>query len=83
MAYLLPRAVLVVIAWGMTCGLIGKLWPAADPTIFGVVGACWALGGIAYFGYLRKLRRDIEELERNRRVGVNRAAAQSTLFSTE
>ena len=83
MAYLLPRAILILIAWGMTCGLIGKLWPAADPAIFGVAAACWTLGGIAYFGYLRKLRRDIEELERNRRAGVNRAAAQGMLFSAE
>jgi hypothetical protein len=30
---------------------------------------------IAYFGYLHKLRRDIEELERNRRYGGVRAPA--------
>jgi hypothetical protein len=39
MTYLLPRAVLVLIAWGMTCVLIRKFWHPADPTIFGVVGA--------------------------------------------
>lgn len=83
MGYLLPRAVIVLIAWGMTCGLIGNLWPAVDPMIFGVAGACWALGGIACFAYLRKLRRDIEELERNRRFGVDHGTTEGTLFPAE
>ena len=64
MAYLLPRAVLIIAAWAMTCALIARLWPGAEPMIFGVVGGCWIFGGVAYFGYLHKLRRDIEELER-------------------
>ena len=74
MAYLLPRAVLIIIAWAMTCALIKKLWPEAEPMVFGVAGATWVLGGDAYFAYLRKLRRDIEELERARRYSVNRSA---------
>ena len=39
MAYLLPRAIIVLIAWGLTCGLIRKFWPDADPVIFFVAGA--------------------------------------------
>jgi hypothetical protein len=74
MAYLLPRAVLIIIAWAMTCALIKKLWPEAEPMVFGVAGATWVFGGGAYFAYLRKLRRDIEELERARRYSVNRSA---------
>jgi len=66
MAYLVPRAVLVLIAWGMTCALIKKLLPGADPLIFAVAGASWACAGTAYFAYLRKLKRDIDELERRR-----------------
>ncbi len=73
MAYLLPRAVIVLIAWGITCGLIKNLWPEADPMIFGVAGASWAFGGIAYFAYLRKLRREIDDLQRNRRYSVDRS----------
>lgn len=73
MAYLLPRAVLVIIAWAITCALIKKLWPEADPMIFGVAGATWIVGGAAYFAYLRRLRRDIEELERGR-YNVDRGA---------
>jgi hypothetical protein len=50
---------------------------------FGIAGACWALGGIAYLAYLRKLRRDIEELERNRRFGVDHGTTEGTLFPAE
>ena len=64
MVYLLPRTVLVIIAVAITWVLIRRLWPDADPMIFGVAGASWIFGGVAYFGYLSKLRRDIEQLER-------------------
>jgi len=74
MTYLLPRGFIIVIAWGITCALIKNLWPDADPTVFGVVGVLWATGGMAYFVYLRKLRRDIEELERNRGYSVSHTA---------
>ena len=74
MAHLLPRAVLIIIVWAMTCALIKKLWPEAESMVFGVAGATWVFGGGANFAYLRKLRRDIEELERARRYSVNRSA---------
>ena len=57
MAYLLVRSAIVLIAWGMTCGLIMKVWSHVDPVIYYVAGASWAVAGIAYFGYLHKLRR--------------------------
>jgi hypothetical protein len=66
MAYVLPRAVLVVAGWAITCALIRKLWPDADSTIFGLAGASWVFGGVAYCAYLRKLRRHIEALEHSR-----------------
>ena len=66
MGYLLPRAAIVLVAWGMSCALIKKILPSADPVIFGVAAASWACAGTAYFAYLRKLKRDIEELERRR-----------------
>jgi hypothetical protein len=72
MAYLLPRAVFVLIAWGVTCGLIRKFWHQSDPTIFGVAGASWVIVAAAYFGYLHKVRRDIEALERARGHSINR-----------
>jgi hypothetical protein len=73
MAYLLPRAVFVLVAWAMTCGLIKMLWLEADPMIFGVAGASWACGGVAYFAYLSKLRREIDDLQRNRRYSADRS----------
>ena len=74
MAYLLPRAILILVAWGLTCALIRNMWPGADPMIFGVAGASWIFGGIGYFAYLRKLRREIDELQRNRGYSVDRSA---------
>jgi hypothetical protein len=64
MAYLLPRTMLVVIAWGVTCVLIRRIWPSAEMAIFAVAGATWLAAGVAYFGYSNKLRRDILQLER-------------------
>ena len=72
MVYLLPRAVLVFIAWGMTCALIRKFWPAADSMVFAAAGATWIAAASAYFGYLHKLRRDIEQLERVRGYPIGR-----------
>ncbi len=66
MAYLLPRTILLVIAWGVTCALIRHAWPSAEMPIFAVAGATWFAAGVAYFGYLHKLRRDIVRLERAR-----------------
>jgi len=66
MAYLLPRTILVFIAWGITCALIRRIWPSAEMPIFAVAGATWLAAGVAYFSYLSKLRRDIVRLERAR-----------------
>jgi hypothetical protein len=43
-----------------------KCWPDADPVIFFFAGASWAAAGIAYFAYLRRLKRDIDDLTRRR-----------------
>jgi hypothetical protein len=74
MTYLLTRVAIVLIAWGMTCGLIKSLWPAADPMTFLIAGASWACAGAAFFAYTRKLRRDSEQVQRGRRYGVRRSA---------
>jgi hypothetical protein len=65
MSYLLPRAALVITLWGMSCTLIKHLWPPAGGVIFAIAAASWAIAATVYFAYLRKLRRDIEGLERN------------------
>jgi len=71
-SYLLPRVALVIALWGMSCALIKNLWPPADSVIFAVAGISWAIAGAAYFAYLRKLKREIEELEHNYRVRMAR-----------
>jgi hypothetical protein len=38
--------------------------PSADIAVFALAGASWLAAGVAYFGYLHKLRRDIVQLER-------------------
>jgi hypothetical protein len=72
MTYLLPRAAFVLIAWVTTCVLVRKFWPGADPMVFAAAGAIWVAAAIAYFGYLHKLRRDIEQLERARCYPISR-----------
>ena len=64
MDYLLPRTILVVIGWCISCALIRRVWPSADIAVFALAGASWLAAGVAYFGYLHKLRRDIVRLER-------------------
>ena len=73
MGYLLPRAIIVLIAWGMTCWLIKHLWPEADPKTFYVAAASWGGASVAYFAYLRRLRRE-SDLQRNRPYGARRRA---------
>ena len=48
MGYLLPRAVIVLIAWGTTC-LIMNFWTSVDPLVFYVAGGVWAFVGLICF----------------------------------
>lgn len=58
MTYILPRAVIVLIGWGMTCGIIANVWSHVDPMVFVVAAASWAVAGMVCFGYMHKLRRE-------------------------
>jgi hypothetical protein len=60
----LSRAVFVMMAWAMSCVLIDTLCPEAASIMFWTAGACWVGGGSAYFAYLGKLRREIDDLQR-------------------
>lgn len=60
MAYILPRAFIVLIGWAVTCGFIIRVWSTAGAPAFYLAGASWALAGIICFGYLHKLRREAE-----------------------
>lgn len=61
MTYILPRAFIVLMGWGITCGLIINLWPSVDPMVYYAAGASWAFAGLVCFGYLHKLRREAED----------------------
>ena len=56
MAYILPRAFIVLVGWGITCGLIKNVCSTVDPMIYYLAGASWAFAGLLGFGYLHKLR---------------------------
>ncbi len=57
MAYILPRAVIVLIAWGTTCVLMDTL-PTIAPQVFYAAASVWSLVGVACFGYMHSLRHD-------------------------
>jgi len=60
MGYLLPRAVIVLIAWGATC-LIMNTFTSVAPLVFYAAGGVWGFVGLISFGYLHKLRREEDE----------------------
>jgi hypothetical protein len=61
MAYILPRAVIVLIAWGTTC-LIMNRFTAIDPLVFYIAGGVWSLVGLMTFSYMHNLRDQAEAM---------------------
>jgi hypothetical protein len=61
MTYILPRAFIVLIGWGITCALIYNIWPGVDPAIFVLAGVSWVLAGFVCLGYMHRLRSEIED----------------------
>jgi hypothetical protein len=59
MAYILPRAVIVLIAWGTTC-LIMNIWTTVDPLLFYIAGGVWSLVGLVCFSYMYSLRNEAD-----------------------
>jgi hypothetical protein len=51
MAYILPRAAIVLIALGTTC-LIMNTFTAIDPLVFYIAGGVWSLVGLVAFSYM-------------------------------
>ena len=75
MGYLLPRAIIVLIAWGTTC-LIMNTFTGVDPLVFYVAGGVWAFVGLITFGYLHKLRCE-EDAQFAHAIARGRAAARN------
>jgi fatty acid desaturase len=80
MGYMLPRAVIVLIAWGTTC-LIINTFTSVDPLVFYVAGGVWAFVGLIAFGYINKLRRE-EDAQFAHAIARARAAAQTQQSSS-
>ena len=59
MAYILPRAVIVLMAWGTTC-LVMNTFTNIAPLVFYIAGAVWSLVGLVSFSYMHSLRDDAD-----------------------
>jgi hypothetical protein len=59
MAYILPRAVIVLIAWGTTC-LVMNTFTNIAPLVFYIAGGVWSLVGLVSFSYMHSLRDDAD-----------------------
>jgi positive regulator of sigma E activity len=74
MAYILPRAVIVLIAWSTTC-LIMNTFTAIAPLVFYIAGGVWSLVGLMTFSYMHNLREQTEA-EPVRAIAPVRTAAE-------
>ena len=59
MAYILPRAVIVLIAFGATCLLANTLTSIA-PLVFYTAAGVWSLVGLMCFSYMHSLHEDAD-----------------------
>lgn len=55
MAFVLPRFLVLVLLWGLTCTLMALMGPVTAAACYLAAG-CWALIGIFYLIYVRRLR---------------------------
>lgn len=57
MAYWLPRAVIVLIAWATTFAMTST-FTSVDPLVFYLAGAVWSVVSLISFSYLDRQWRD-------------------------
>jgi hypothetical protein len=60
MAYVLPRAALVLSGWFATYWFLTVISTALPPSVIYFTAVAWAMGGVVCFGYIRKLRREAD-----------------------
>ena len=78
LAYILPRAVIVLVGWGATYFILTALSTHLAPAVVYITGVSWVLAGIVCFGYLYKLRRELgvpQQRPLERRAGTRHARA--------
>lgn len=57
--YVLPRAIIVLVGWSATYWILTALSTQLPSTAVYVTGIAWVVAGVAGFGYLYRLRREI------------------------
>ena len=62
LGYVLPRAVIIVFGWIVTYWILTALSTHLPPTAVYITGLAWVAAGIAGFGYLYRLRRELGTL---------------------
>jgi hypothetical protein len=73
MAYVLPRAVILLIAWGTT-GLMIDFVTSIDPVVFYLAGAVWSVVSLLSFGYLDRAWRDDDAPQLGALAHIRRSA---------
>jgi hypothetical protein len=59
MAYVSPRAVLVLLGWVATYWLLTAISTELPPAVVYFTAVAWLLAGVVIFGYLYRLRREL------------------------
>jgi hypothetical protein len=62
LAYVLPRAVLVLLGWAVTYFILTAISTHVPPAVVYFTGVAWVLAGIVCFGYIYKIRHDLGTL---------------------
>ena len=60
LADIVPRAVLVLLCWGLTYCILTALSTQLPPALIYFAGVMWVLAGVFSFGYLYRLRREAD-----------------------
>jgi hypothetical protein len=70
LAYVLPRAVIVLIGWGVMYFILTALSTHVPPAVVYMASVAWVLAGIVCFGYIYKLRHDLGTLPHQQAAAV-------------
>ena len=65
-AYVLPRAVIVLVGWGATYFILTAISTQLPTAVIYITGIVWMSAGVLCFGYLYRLRCEMELLPQQR-----------------
>jgi len=69
-AYVLPRAVIVLVGWGATYFILTAISTQLPTAVIYITGIVWMSAGVLCFGYLYRLRCEMELLPQQRLPAV-------------